>query len=796
MTRISLDPDRLAQAAAPEILTLLDGVATTTLIDAAQRLTLAGHGRAVTYSRKVFIPLTRLCRDVCHYCTFAQPPRTLAAPFLGVDEALAIARAGAASGCKEALFTLGDKPELRYPAARRALETLGCASTLDYLAVVARRVHENTGLLPHLNPGVMDAAELVRLRPVAASMGLMLENVADRMGQPGMPHHGSPDKRPVARLATLAAAGELAIPFTTGLLIGIGETRRERIETLLAIRDIHARHGHIQEVIVQNFLPKPGTKMADAPPSPLEEQLWTVAAARLILGPTMTIQAPPNLRPEALAALVHAGVNDWGGVSPVTPDHVNPEAPWPHLDALRAATEAAGRNLVERLAIGPAFAQAPQRWVAAAMAPAVRRLSDAAGLARDDDWHAGAGQPVPATVLRRLPPAAGAMAALTPVSRLLHRLDQGECLAEGDIAALFSARDEDLSRVLAAADQLRRRVCGEAVSYVINRNINYTNICTYKCGFCAFSKGQGRHDLRGPGYLLDLEEVARRATEAWAAGATEVCLQGGIHPSYDGRTYLEIVAAVKAAVPSMHLHAFSPLEVSHGARTLGLHLHDYLERLQDAGLSSLPGTAAEILDDQVRALICAGKIDTSQWLTVMRTAHQVGLRSTATIMFGHVDTPLHWARHLAKIRALQEETGGFTEFVPLPFVHMAAPMYQRGQARRGPTFRETLLMHAVARLTLHPVIGNIQTSWVKLGLDGAGACLKAGANDLGGTLMNESISRAAGAVYGQEMDPQRMEAAITALGRTPVRRTTLYRTLTTHSAAAPAEAIAQHPASP
>jgi FO synthase len=745
------------------------------MLAAAERLTLAGHGRLVSYSRKVFIPLTQLCRDVCHYCTFAKAPRSLATPYLSLEQVLDIARAGAAAGCKEALFTLGDQPELRYAAARQALETMGYATTLDYLAAAASSVFKETGLLPHLNPGVMSDADIARLRPVSASMGIMLETASDRLSEKGGPHWGSPDKRPAVRLATLAAAGERAVPFTTGILIGIGESRAERLASLAAIQRLHERYGHIQEIIIQNFRAKPGTKMAHAPEPGLEEHLWTIAAARLLFGPQMTVQAPPNLRPGALAALIRAGINDWGGVSPVTPDYVNPEAPWPHLTRLRQETAAADRELVERLALGPRYAQHVERWVDAGLRTAVRRASDASGLAFVDAWHAGAGNTLPAEAVSWLAAPAGApRVASMANARLLHRAGRGDSLTEDEIVVLFNARGDELHSLLQAADRLRRESCGETITFVVNRNINYTNICTYRCGFCAFSKGRGSHDLRGPAYVLDLEEIARRTVEAHAAGATEVCLQGGIHPSYTGHTYLNIVAAVKAAVPAMHVHAFSPLEITHGAQTLGLGLEEYLGRLRAAGLSSLPGTAAEILDDEVRKLICADKIDTEQWLAVMRAAHSVGLRSTATIMFGHADASRHWARHLLKVRELQQDTGGFTEFVPLPFVHMEAPMWRRGLARSGPTFREAVLMHAVARMVLHPWITNVQTSWVKMGTDGAAFCLRAGANDLGGTLMNESITRAAGGVNGQELGPARIEAVAAAAGRKVRQRTTFY----------------------
>ena len=738
------------------------------LIKAAERVTTGGFGAVVTYSRKVFIPLTRLCRDVCHYCTFATTPRQAGRPYLSRDEVLAIARAGEAAGCREALFTLGDRPEARYGAARQALAAHGHATTLSYLREMAQSVLDETGLLPHLNPGLMDDADYAALRPVSASMGLMLETASDRLSQPGGPHHGSPDKWPARRLAAIEAAGRAAVPFTTGLLIGIGETRAERIEALVAIRDLHRRHGHIQEVIVQNFRAKSGTRMAGCVEPSLEEHLWTIAAARLILGPAMTIQAPPNLhRPDDLAALLRAGVNDWGGVSPVTPDHVNPEAPWPHLDALAEGTAAAGRLLRERLAIGPAFACDAGRWLEPALAKVVRRSVDARGLPVVDGWHPGTGDPMPVD----LP--SGATVVTPGLSAIIDAAAAGERPGEADIARLFAADGPDATLVARAADGLRRDAAGETVTYVVNRNINYTNICLYKCGFCAFSKGSTRAE-RGPAYRLDLDEVGRRAAEAVERGATEVCLQGGIHPAYDGNTYLDVLRAVRAAAPDIHIHAFSPLEVTHGARTLGLPLEDYLARLKQAGLSTLPGTAAEILDDEVRAIICPDKIAAPEWLDVMRTAHRVGLRSTATIMFGHVDRYAHWARHLLAIRDLQEETGGFTEFVPLPFVHMEAPIWRKGLARSGPSARETLLMHAVARLVLHPLIPNIQASWVKLGGEGVVAALRAGANDLGGTLMDESITRAAGGVNGQLCDPERMAVLAAQAGRSARQRTTLY----------------------
>ena len=737
------------------------------LMEEAAALRDAGHGRVLSYSRKVFIPLTKLCRDVCHYCTFAEKPRAGRAAYLSPGEVLAIARAGAKAGCTEALFTLGDKPELRWRQARDALAEMGHASTIEYLVAMCVLVLRETGLLPHANPGVMDRAELLALRDVTASQGIMLESTSERLCAPGGVHHGSPDKHPAVRLKVLNEAGAARIPFTTGILIGIGETRAERLEALRARAESHARYGHVQEVIIQNFRAKPRTKRADADEPDLDDLLWTIACARIILGAEANIQAPPNLSPGTYPSLIAAGINDWGGISPVTPDHVNPEAPWPAIATLADKTASMGKVLVQRLPAYPAYLRAPRDWFAPRIATALLRASDAAGFARGDDWSPGA-----LTLPRLAAPLLNAADA--GLAGLVERAAQGERLDTPAIETLFAARDADQAHVMAAADRLRQAVAGDTVRYVVNRNINYTNICTYRCTFCAFSKGKTHEALRGPAYDLDHAEITRRAQEAWARGATEVCLQGGIHPDYTGATYEAICRAIKQAVPGMHIHAFSALEIHQGARTLGLSLSAFLARLRDAGLGTLPGTAAEILDDEIRAIICPDKVNTEEWQAVMRAAHGLGLRSTATIMFGHVEAPLHWARHLLVLRDLQAQTGGFTEFVPLPFVHMEAPMYLRGLARRGPSFREALLMHSVARLVLHPHFTNIQTSWVKMGPEGAAMALQAGANDLGGTLMNESISRAAGTEHGQEFPPEAMEALILSIARHPIQRSTTY----------------------
>lgn len=757
-----------------QALALADMPDTAALAAVASALRDRAHGNIITYSRKVFIPLTHLCRDVCHYCTFARTPKKIAQPYLPVDDVLALCHEGARQGCQEALFTLGERPELRYSAARRALADLGFDSTLDYVAEVAGRVLNETGLLPHINAGCMDAEEIAQLRRVSASMGIMLESASERLTQKGMPHYGSPDKQPARRLETLELAGLAAVPFTSGILIGIGETRRERVESLLALRDMHARHGHLQEVIVQNFRAKPDTLMAGAPEPDLDELLWSIAVARLVFGGGMNIQAPPNLSPGVLPQLVAAGINDWGGVSPLTPDHVNPEAPWPHLLKLERETAAADKFLEQRLTVYPAYVNAPERWLDAGVRSAVMRHADADGFARRDGWVPGEEQPVPVIESALLAGAHSERLVAQDLRDIVQRCTQSGALAESDVTRLFTVRGPEFAYVVKAADALRREACGDAVSYVVNRNINYTNVCYFKCQFCAFSKGKHSENLRGKPYDISGEEIKRRAQEAWQRGATEVCMQGGIHPDYSGQTYLDILATVKAATPQMHVHAFSPLEVWQGAETLGMAIGDYLAALQTAGLKTLPGTAAEILHDEVRAELCPDKINTAQWLQVMESAHALGLRSTATIMYGHVDRPRHWAAHLLQVRALQQRTGGFTEFVPLPFVHMEAPMYLKGRARRGPTFREALLMHAVARLVLHGFIHNIQASWVKMGREGVAACLAAGANDLGGSLMNESITRAAGSGHGQEWAPADIEALLLSLSRVPRMRTTLY----------------------
>ena len=759
--------------------TRVQAVDATELLDAspadlgaeARAVRRAQHGTRVTYSPKVFIPLTHLCRDRCGYCTFAQPPARVAAPYLGPDEVLAIARAGAEAGCHEALFTLGEAPEDRYPVARQWLTDHGYGSTVDYLMAACALVRDETGLLPHANAGALGADDLARLREVSASQGMMIESLDPDLDC----HRGAPDKVPERRLATLRFAGELSIPFTTGILVGIGESRAERIRALLAIADAHRTFGHVQEVIVQNFRPKPGTAMHQADPCPEDELLWSIAVARLLLPPEVHVQAPPNLSDD-LGALLDAGIDDFGGVSPVTIDHVNPERAWPAIDILRTATEAAGLALAPRTTIYPEFALDPGRWLDPAMRFAVLDHSDAEGLARDHPWCSG-GTIEPPVLLGAVttPPAVVPLAgAGSAVGEVLVGVDLGQEVDEDAIVTLFGARGPEVRAVAETADRLRAEAVGDVVTWVANRNINYTNVCTFKCRFCAFSKGPLSLNLRGAPYLLELSDITDRVREAEELGATEVCLQGGIHPNFDGDYYLEVIRAVRAATDAIHIHAFTALEVTEGAKRLGEPLADYLGRLKEAGLATLPGTAAEILDDDVRAILCPDKIDTEEWLEAHRTAHSIGLRSNVTIMFGAVEQPRSWARHLVRTRDLQRQTGGFTEFVPLPFVHMATPLNLQRKARRGPTFREALLMHAVGRIAYHGAIANIQVSWVKMGAVGAAQMLRAGVNDLGGTLMDENISRAAGASHGQFMGEEEFAAVVAPLGRRLEQRTTLY----------------------
>ncbi len=769
----------------------------------------------ISYSRKVFIPVTHLCRDTCHYCTFVTVPGKLRASgqgmYLEADEIVDIARRGAERGCKEALFTLGDRPETRWPEARQWLDERGYNSTLDYVRAAAIRVLEETGLLPHLNPGVMSWAEMSRLRPVAPSMGMMLETTSRRLFETrGLAHFGSPDKDPAVRLRTLTDAGRLSIPFTTGLLVGIGETLTERADTLHAIRKVHKEFGHVQEVIVQNFRAKDRTAMAAAPDADFNEFLACVAVARLVLGPDMRIQAPPNLvSPTECLALLGAGVDDWGGVSPLTPDHVNPERPWPALEDLASVTAEAGFDLVQRLTAQPRYVQAPAGWIDPRVAGHVSALADPqTGFARDVNpvgrpWQepdeaseslgrADLGAAIDIEGRREdarsdLDSAFGDWESIRDrvselSARAPERIDSDVAAAlrsaerdpagcsDAEYLALASADGPALDAVAALADSLRRDVVGDDVTFVVNRNINFTNICYTGCRFCAFAQRKGDADA----FSLSTREVAERAWEAHVAGATEVCMQGGIDPDLPVTAYADLVRAVKAAVPSMHVHAFSPMEIANGVTKSGSSIRDWLIDLRQAGLGTIPGTAAEILDDEVRWVLTKGKLPTSLWVEIVSTAHDVGLRSSSTMMYGHVDTPAHWVAHLNVLRGIQDNTGGFTEFVPLPFVHQSSPLYLAGAARPGPTHRDNRAVHALARIMLHGRIAHIQTSWVKLGAQRSQVMLNGGANDLGGTLMEETISRMAGSQYGSAKTVAELVAIAEGIGRPARQRTTTY----------------------
>ncbi|WP_098958719.1 bifunctional FO biosynthesis protein CofGH [Pseudonocardia sp. N23] len=793
------------------------------LLDAAARvrdagLVDAGRPGVVTYSRKVFIPLTRLCRDRCHYCTFVTVPHRLESLYLERDEVLEIARAGAAAGCKEALFTLGDRPEERWPAAREWLDARGYDSTLDYVRACAIAVLEETGLLPHLNPGVMSWEELTRLKPVAPSMGMMLETTATRLwSEKSGPHHGSPDKEPAVRLRALTDAGRVGVPFTTGILIGIGETRTERAESIFAIRAASRAHGHVQETIVQNFRAKPDTAMRDDPDASLEDLAATIAVTRIVLGSKMRVQAPPNLVGEEFALMLRAGIDDWGGVSPVTADHVNPERPWPAIDELAARSAEAGFTLRERLTVYPRYVQAGSPWIDTRLHSHVAALAGPDGLANEDAGVVGRPWQEPdggfastgridlnASIdttgrtedrrgdfdsvygdwesLRDSVSAAAVSAAGAP-ERLDSDVRAGLRLASWNPAALLRPENEAaamavltadgaaLEELARLADDVRRDTVGDEVSFVVNRNINFSNVCYVGCRFCAFAQRERDTDA----FRLSLDEVAARAADAAADGATEVCMQGGIDPQLPVTFYADLVRAVHAAVPGMHVHAFSPMEIVSAAAKAGVSIKEWITELRDAGLGSIPGTAAEILDDEVRWVLTKGKLPAAQWVEVVSTAHELGIASSSTMMYGHVDTPSHWLGHLRTLAGIQDRTGGFTEFVPLPFVHHNAPIYLAGIARPGPTERDNRAVHAFARLALHGRIDHIQCSWVKLGDALSAEILRGGADDMGGTLMEETISRMAGSENGSARSVAELTAIAAAAGRPVRQRTTTYR---------------------
>lgn len=729
-------------------------------------------GDHITYSPKVFIPLTKLCRNRCGYCTFAQPLAKYPDVFMSHGEVMSVVASGESHGCKEALITLGEKPELRYPEVRQWLQNRGHESTVSYIVSVCEQIISQSELLPHINAGAVSKKELAMLKNVSASQGMMLESIRDDLDC----HSGAPDKSPVRRLATLEAAGELQIPFTTGLLVGIGDTRKDRIEALRIINAVNNEYGHIQEVIIQNFLPKQDIAMHKSRPCDREEHLWTVAVARILLDKKIHLQAPPNLSDD-ISSLISAGLDDFGGISPVTIDHVNPERPWPVIDELTKICLSHNKILTPRLAVYKEFIDNKKYPQNEKVEIVIRHISDSDGLARPaESWFSGNGDAPAAADRSDIPPDSGPLRhkVVTGVTKVLEDIAEGLIPGEKELLALFAARGPEVGMICEFADHLREEAVGNTITYVANRNINYTNICTFKCRFCAFSKGPMSLNLRGDPYLLSTDEVIQRCREAVERGATEVCLQGGIHPQFDGNYYINLVENIHQALPELHIHAFSALEVYQGASRLGWKLDDYLTTLKNAGLKSLPGTAAEILDDDIRKIICPDKINTEQWLEIHRVAHSVGLKSNVTIMFGSVESPVHWVRHMLLTRKLQKETGGFTEFVPLPFVHMAAPIYLNNKARRGPTFRETVLMHAVGRICYFGALDNIQASWTKIGTSGIVQLLRAGCNDLGGTLMDENISRAAGASHGQMMTKEDFSAIAEKLNRRLVRRNTFY----------------------
>lgn len=752
-------------------------LSTAELLAKASKIKEKYFGAQITFSPKVFLPLTKLCRDRCGYCTFAKAPAHLPSPYMVADEAVSIALAGQKAGCTEALFTLGEKPEDRYEVAADFLQAQGLSSTTEYLYHVAGTVLEKTGLIPHLNAGALEENEFLVLKEVSASQGMMVESLNHSLDA----HKLAPDKTPERRLDSLRAAGRAGVPFTTGLLVGIGESEADRILALVAIREISEEYGHIQEVIIQNFLPKPGTRMAKNPPVSLETFLRSIALARLILPPSVHLQAPPNLS-DSISYLLDAGVDDLGGISPVTIDHVNPERPWPNLLELETLLDGRANHLVPRLPIYPEFNTSS--WIHPNLSFAINSNSDSQGYGRSDAWVSGGESEPPALVGEHLGDKApiwqltGKSRSTIKRSEITEICDsslEGELPSQESIEKLFSSRGADFGYVMETADQLRKEISGDTITFIANRNINYTNVCTFKCRFCAFSKGPLSLNLRGTPYLLEMDEITNRVIEAEEAGATEVCLQGGIHPSFDGEYYLRVINAVKKGSEKIHIHGFSALEIHEGARRLGVELSTYLKMCKDAGLKSLPGTAAEILDDRIRAELCPDKIKTERWLEIHKTAHEIGLRSNITIMFGSIEGPDSWAKHIAQTRDLQKQTLGFTEFVPLPFVHMASPIYLNKKARKGPTFREALLMHAVARISYQRLVPNIQASWVKMGVGGARQLLQSGTNDLGGTLMDENISRAAGAVHGQALTQEDFEELARPLGRPVAQRTTLYQ---------------------
>ncbi len=701
----------------------------------------AGRPGILTYSRKVFIPLTHLCQDRCHYCIFVQSPGKLAkagiSPYMEPEAVLEVARQGAALGCKEALLTLGDRPENRWPIARQWLDEHGYASTLDYVAAMAQLILDETGLLPHLNPGVMSWGELQRLKPVGPSMGMMLETTSARIWQtPGEAHFGSPDKDPELRLRVIEDAGRSHIPFTTGVLLGIGESASERIDAVLALRAAHERHGHIQEVIVQNFRAKPATAMMGAVDLETQEYAAAVAVTRVLLGPGMRVQAPPNLTDAGeLALLIRAGIDDWGGVSPLTPDHVNPERPWPQIEELARLTAEGGYSLRERLTAHPHYIREARGtadghgtdWFDDRLAPRLLALADDYGLARRDAYLE--------SVLTR--------AAADPAG-----------LTDAEYTALLHADGDDLEQLTALADRVRGERVGDTVTYAVNRNIDSA-------------------------LGLPASRIAELVTEAAGLGATEVCAQGAVPAALGAEGYLDFARTVKAVRPDLHLHAFRPAELLDGAARAGVPLADWLDRLRAAGVDTVPGTGARILDDRIRGILTgAADIPASAWVETITTAHRAGLRSTATMVYGHVESAAEQVAHLRMLAAIQDRAvaagaDGFTEFIAMPWLPSESPVAVPG-ARPGPSLRESRAVHAVARLMLAGRIDHVQAAWTKLGMRGAQLVLAGGADDLGGVLLDGTIDPSAGPEHGRQLTVTDVERIAGELGRPVRQRTTLY----------------------
>lgn len=737
----------------------------------------SGRPGVITYSRKVFVPLTTLCRDRCHYCVFVDTPSQLLKKhkpaYMSAEQVLAVARQGAALGCKEALLTLGDRPEDRWPEARAWLDAHGYSSTLDYVGAMARLITAETGLLAHLNPGVMSHAELLALRPTAPSMGMMLETTSRRLFEvAGQVHFGSPDKDPALRLRVVDDAGRARVPFTTGILVGIGETLRDRAESLVALRDAHERHGHVQEVIVQNFRAKPRTAMRGAPDAALLEYVAAVAVARLVLGPRMRVQVPPNLSdPDEFALLVRAGADDWGGVSPLTADHVNPERPWPHLADLAARTAELGFDLRERLTAHPEYIREPEVWLDPALhAPVAALAEPVSGLAAVTDSGKAPVSAAPASSpaarhlnLSQPPATAGATTGATTAGADVRRLAETAAsdplaLDDAEWETLLRATGADLDALAATADDVRRYTVGEAVTLVVNRNLTST-------GFRAAGRAAADE--------FDLDDVAAIAADAQDLEATEICVQGRLPDAEDPHTYLEIARTVKAAAPGIHLHAYRPQDVRDLADRGGLGLAGALAALRDAGVDTVPGTGVKVLSERVRALIAPGDLDIDAWIETITAAHGAGLRSSSVLFYGHVETATERIAHLRRLRALQTDTAGFTEFVPIP---LPAPLGGLPLVPGRAPLDEHRAMVAVSRLLLSGSIPHIQIPWTRVGRDAAAALLQSGGDDLGGTLLDGRVRPEAGVEVGLEL-PVADAAALAARLFRPFRlRTTDYRT--------------------